>query len=402
MDLSLSGTDSDSARKPFQRVSASESRPIVLNSTLLPARPKRARVLAQLRRFVRDSDESDSDDGGCPSAVVSPVESLVNPPNSPISSDDESDLCGLVDDAVSAGSVVPAGPRVKSRAWCFTINNYTDADVHRFRDNFDSPGKIRYMVLGYETAPETGTKHIQGYMYLDNPRYGNVLRHQFGGLGHWEASKGSPTQNKTYCTKGGDFLELGELPVQGKRNDMASLAKRVCTDRVSFGDLITGGEFDAVATWMRYQRSFDGLRQHLVPKRDPANAPTVIWLHGPTGCGKSKWAWETYPDAYRWPGAGFWFDGYDGHEVIVFDDFRHDAGISFSNLLRIIDRYPMSVPIKGGFVPMAATTFVFTTPMAPENVYSTTERVTQLMRRITEVKELAVELAPIFVAGTGN
>lgn len=368
------------------------------------------------KRFIFHDSESDSDSdsdgyhrvlGARPKvqtrapdvALISP-----NPPLSPVDlvsdedSDSESDACSVVDAAVARGDVVPAGPRVKSRGWCFTINNYTEADVHRIRDWFDEPNNARYCLLGYEVAPETGTKHIQGYVYVDNPRFGNVLRHAFGGKGHWEVAKGTPKQNHTYCTKGGDFLEMGTLPSQGKRSDLESLARRVCSDNVSLKGLAAAGEFSDVATWMRYSRSFETLKNVVAPKRDPSHAPTVVWLHGPTGCGKSRLAYEKYPDAYRWPGAGYWFDGYDGHDTIVFDDFRHDAGITFSNLLRIIDRFPMSLPVKGGFVELAATTFVFTTPMEPANVYPTNERVNQLMRRITEVKEMGVADAPIFNA----
>ena len=44
-----------------------------------------------------------------------------------------------------------------------------------------------------------------------------------------------------------------------------------------------------------------------------------------------------------------WFDGYDGQDTAIFDDFRA-SGNRFSYILRLIDRYPMDVPVKGGFV----------------------------------------------------
>ena len=44
-----------------------------------------------------------------------------------------------------------------------------------------------------------------------------------------------------------------------------------------------------------------------------------------------------------------WFDGYIGQDTAIFDDFRA-SGNRFSYILRIIDRYPMDVPVKGGFV----------------------------------------------------
>lgn len=35
-------------------------------------------------------------------------------------------------------------------------------------------------------------------------------------------AKGSAAQNRVYCSKGGDFVELGEIPRQGKRNDIVA------------------------------------------------------------------------------------------------------------------------------------------------------------------------------------
>jgi len=53
--------------------------------------------------------------------------------------------------------------KLKSRDWCFTLNNYKAIDEAILRQ-LDS----KYLIYGYETAPETGTPHLQGYVYFEN------------------------------------------------------------------------------------------------------------------------------------------------------------------------------------------------------------------------------------------
>ena len=149
--------------------------------------------------------------------------------------------------------------------------------------------------------------------------------------------------------------------------------------------LIDGGEHDVLATYCRNERSISKLATMVSGKRDSSQAPTVHWLYGETGTGKSRWAFENFPDAYRFPcdGSGWW-DGYTGQKVVVFDDLRSNSGLSFSVLLKVLDRYPMRVQQKGASTELLATTFVITAPMAPDVMFGACgEKVDQLLRRIS-------------------
>ena len=82
-----------------------------------------------------------------------------------------------------------------------------------------------------------------------------------------------------------------------------------------------------------------------------------------------------------------WFDGYDAHRFVIFDDFR-DSQCEFSFLLRLLDRYPLRVEIKGGTRQWKPHTIVITSPMPPEETYQTMQqndrydKIQQLIRRI--------------------
>jgi hypothetical protein len=94
----------------------------------------------------------------------------------------------------------------------------------------------------------------------------------------------------------------------------------------------------------------------------------VYCIIGPTGCGKTREVNDRWPDAYWYSkGNNTWFDGYDSHEVVVFDDFR--GGIPVSLLLRLADRTPLKVETKGGFVNFKARILVFTSTVTPANWY---------------------------------
>lgn len=81
------------------------------------------------------------------------------------------------------------------------------------------------MVVGKEQG-EQGTKHLQGYLYYDNARSFASVKKLIP-KAHIEAAKGSPAQNKEYCTKEGDFFELGDMPTQGKRTDLNEIKKKI-------------------------------------------------------------------------------------------------------------------------------------------------------------------------------
>jgi len=112
----------------------------------------------------------------------------------------------------------------------------------------------------------------------------------------------------------------------------------------------------------------------------------VYWYYGPTGCGKSRAAFEEAGlEAYVKMPTNKWWDGYEGEENVIVDDYRADF-CTFADLLRFFDRYPMRVEYKGGSTQFLAKNIWITTPYSPERTWEkqSAEKLDQLIRRITD------------------
>ena len=106
----------------------------------------------------------------------------------------------------------------------------------------------------------------------------------------------------------------------------------------------------------------------------------VYWFYGPTGSGKSRCA-EMFPNAYWAMSTGKWWEGYDGQEVVIINDYRKDF-CKFHELLNLLDRYPYRVECKGGSRQFTSKTIVITTPLSPEETWEnrTSEDLGQLLK----------------------
>lgn len=261
----------------------------------------------------------------------------------------------------------------RSRGWCFTDNNPSS-------DVLPAWGTI-YRIYQKEQGA-SGTPHLQGYAYWSQPKTLKACKDLLP-TAHWEVAKGSPQQNKDYCSKSvtrvSDPVEEGELPRQGKRNDI----QEAC-------DLIKEGkrlkDLDG-AVVVKYAKGLQLYRQLFqAPRNTP---PTVHWFYGSTGTGKSRRAAELGGDDIYWKPPGKWWDLYSNEKTVVLDDLRSED-YSFQFLLRLLDRYPLKVEFKGGFCEFTSSVIIITAPCRPEELYTfydQRDHIAQLHRRITHIVE---------------
>lgn len=262
-----------------------------------------------------------------------------------------------------------------AKNWILVLNNYSDDEYERIRVSVDT--ECGFWIIGKEVG-KNGTPHLQCYLQFRTRKTLAGCKRLFGSRIHAEIARGSPDQNRRYCAKEGDYVEGGTISCQGKRNDLADFvisAKKGASWEEALEAhptiLARYGKFaDRVLTKYSIPRTWD---VHVV----------VYW--GETGTGKSRRAFEEAQNPYVHSG-GQWFDGYQGEADVIFDDFG-GSEFKLTYLLKLLDRYPMRVPVKGGFANWVPRRIFITSNYCPKDWYPSAkdEHVKALFRRIHKV-----------------
>lgn len=218
--------------------------------------------------------------------------------------------------------------------------------------------RMQYLVYQVEKCPTTGKLHLQMYVQYKNPTAFSSVQKDFPGA-HIELAKGTPDDNRRYCTKDETRVdgpwELGEMKTQGKRNDLdAAVAtlkehgiKRVAEDHP--------------VVFVKFHKGLDALAK--LSRPDPPALDGELdnyWIWGPPGIGKSKYARERFPGAYvKEPTK--WWDFYDDEETVIFDDVDPDVTAHQTRFWKVItDRYPLTVEVKCGSIKIRPRRIVVT------------------------------------------
>lgn len=276
----------------------------------------------------------------------------------------------------------------KVRHVCFTLNNPGDADYERLYTLCVDATRVRYAIVGLETAPSTGTQHFQGYISFTGTRSFNSIKGLIGERSHLEAAKGSAEQNQTYCRKEGDYEEFGVLPSPGKRSDLESAIALIKGNKRMAE---VAEEYPVV--FCRHFRGLGELQRILQsPQALSRERPTVRIYVGPSGTGKSRRALEEATNTgdvfEKCSATGKWWPRYTGQKCVIFNDFY--GGIPYSELLVLLDRYSATVETKGGDQPFVSTEFWFTSNKHVRNWYSEEKfpNIDALYRRISVYEEM--------------
>lgn len=281
----------------------------------------------------------------------------------------------------------------KSRGWCFTINNPTEADKNCIQNV-----ECKFITC-QEECGEQATRHLQGFVYFVNARGLKSVAADLGGRAHLERQRGTVEEAAEYCNKsesrvdGGFQHTRGDRPNQGRRSDLEPV----------YRDILDGKAPKEIAE--NHIREFvkysNGITRACTLLQRARNEPTIVhWYCGPTGTGKSRRAQELAreitegndDDIYYKSPTDHWWDGYFGQTVVIIDDYRKDF-CKFSELLRLFDRYPLRLQCKGGTVQFCSKNIFITCPYDPCEIWENrnAEDLNQLMRRINLILKFNIK-----------
>lgn len=251
------------------------------------------------------------------------------------------------------------------------------------------PQGVQYIAWGLETCPKTGRLHFQAFAYGEKSTLSGWSK-KFG-KSHVEKMLGSFVQNDVYCSKQSQLQELGLRPMgDGQKRTLKDFTDEIirrpgvapvdiALDQAEFAPVFCQfrGGLNVLAA-ARFARSIKG--DH--------SAPTVTFVHGPSGAGKTRYVRELEPDCYTVPSGLQWFDGYFGHEAVLLNNLSPSSLGDRDRFLEILDRYPIQVPIKGGFVMWKPRRIYITSTYSLEMFTMMCHQPTELTRRITTVMNL--------------
>lgn len=247
--------------------------------------------------------------------------------------------------------------------FCATLNNYTPWELAHLKNEKDC---IQYFLAGFETAPTTGTPHLQIYFQLKK-QVRITTMHGWDGWGRMskiQPCKGDDQENYDYCTKGGNFFEYGERkPHKGKghRTDLDELQQAIKDGKTY--DEICEEHFNHAIRYHKFIKERVQARDAAMVldslRKEYNNASLLPWqeeikaiVQGPVDPRKVHWYWEKNGNVGK-----TWITKYLAvHEDVCFLDGGKKADLahtySKSKAKNVIFNLSRTIQKEGEYCPM--------------------------------------------------
>lgn len=150
------------------------------------------------------------------------------------------------------------------KRWCFTLNNYTDAEYKVIIDRINQLKPV-YAVVGKEMG-EMNIPHLQGFVHLKSKVRLNGLKRFFTNRIHAQTARGSDTQNQEYCCKQDKEAFQYGVP-QGHPNSKLNQSQKfrqilAMMDTEDFLKTIIEND-DLLSTYVKYKRQITSIHDDI-------------------------------------------------------------------------------------------------------------------------------------------
>lgn len=264
------------------------------------------------------------------------------------------------------------------RSRLFTVTDYECDDD--FWDNEFNNGKYDYIFRGKEICPKTNRPHFQMFVYFKNARNLSAVIKLLKPR-HVEVARGTVDENFDYCEKDGDTREWGKRPNQGKRTDLDDIKGLIAEGLPEVE--IANSDFPK---WLQYRKGFEAYRALIECKRNWV--PEVHVFYGEAESGKTRRVYEMAPNVAMISFSGDTMNpfiaGYNGEDDVLLDDFDQ-LQCKREFMLKLCDRYPMMINVKGGARNWKPKRIFITTNGDPREFYGGGESWNRRLSNVVQV-----------------
>lgn len=252
---------------------------------------------------------------------------------------------------------------------------------------------VKYLIFQFEEGEKEHHAHLQGFVSLDSPRRTSWVKKMIGNNAHIELAH-DVQGSIQYCSKTKGRIRgpwtMGKPPKgQGTRADIETMHEMIKKGLPTLDIIEKNPKLLRYEKLIKYDR-FLQMEAHSDRQLSGVNV-TCLW--GDSGSGKTQWAinylkHNTYfkLDCSGVKNGALWFDGYEGQDTLIIDDFDQDTcSINFLKLL--LDKYKLRLPVKGEHTWACWKYVIITSNQHPADWWIHLPQVQQLAlkRRIHEI-----------------
>ena len=253
---------------------------------------------------------------------------------------------------------------IQSRNWFGTV--WLENDI-----NYIKSLKYKYLLISDTDFTEEEQEHYHVLIQFDNPR-----RRPGTQTAHWEKPI-DLIKSRDYCLeKGPEFFEDGQLQVRTQNKQEWNGFVSMC--KTSTPKELIDSPFSNL--YARFRGFAGEVHNQFADLQKLDGDLENYWLQGQPGTGKTKWAWDNYPDLYV-KDLNKWWDGYHGQSTVLLDDWDPRQNILTQKLKIWADRYPFRAETKGGSMMARPERIIITSNYSIEDCFENPADALAIRRR---------------------